>query len=147
MTIRARHVFPVQELHGKMSALICFMNGLAGWRDYFALNTLQMGSLEDLVNTEQLFISLFFKNLPLIRTSLFLVSMPFDLVGLPARPPASGYGAILKGAAAHTHTHTHTPGPPAASLVCLTFCQHHVNEGPVSVHRPHTGAPFNEFAI
>lgn len=74
------------------------------------------------------------------RTSLVLVSMPFDGV-LFASPPASGYGAILKSAAAHT------PGLPAASLVCLTFCQHHVNEGPVSVHCSHTGVPFNEFAI
>lgn len=73
------------------------------------------------------------------RTNLFLVSVLFDIV--LASLPASGYGAILKGAAAHT------PGLPAASLVSLTFCQHHVNEGPVTVHRLHAGVPFNEFAI
>lgn len=100
-----------------------------------------MESLEDLVHTEKRLISLCdFLFFSLTRTSLFSVSTPFDGAGLPSRL-VSGYGAILKGTAAHT------PGPPAASLVCLTFCQHHVNEGPVSVHRLHTGAPFNEFAI
>lgn len=95
---------------------------------------MQIGSFQDLVNAE--------KNVSdLSRLNRLVFGQCASRLSASGSPPASGYGAILKGAAAHT------PGLPAASLVCLTFCQHHVNEGPVSVHSSHTGVPFNEFAI
>lgn len=93
----------------RLSFWSAFWNGslLASDRqDQFALNTLQMGSLDDLVHTEKLFISLsdsasLYFSLSVTRTSLFLVSMPFDGVCLPARLPL----AMVPSWKAPRHTH------------------------------------------
>lgn len=148
MIISTRHVFPgpgiscrdlLSDLLYEMDQCLQVKRQNLSWLGWL----LQMGRLEDLLTTEKLYtlylnLSLFISHSHLNQLVLGQYAIWW---GSLAILPACGYGAILKGAAAHT------PGLPAASLVCLTFCQHHVNEGPVSVHRSHTGAPFNEFAI